>query len=70
MMMLWTTHLGSLIDDGGELGPGLKTSVEFESLTGDTDDGSIRARVERLCGGREYSIRHFRSLRVNGLKWC
>jgi len=70
--MLWTTHLGSLVDDGGELGPGLKASVEFKSLTGDTDDGSIRARRERLGNGCEWrlDLKHFRRLWVNGLKWC
>ena len=69
MTMLWTTHLGSLVDDGGELGPGLKASVEFESLNGDTDDGTIRAKGERLGDGCEWRPRHFRSLWVNELKW-
>ena len=56
------------MNGSGESGSGLK--VEFESFAGDTDDGGIRARVERLGDGCEWRPRHFGSLWVNGLKWC
>jgi len=53
--MLWTTRLGSLADDGDELGPGLKVSLVSESINGDTGE-SIRVTGERVVGGVECRV--------------